>query len=142
MLGRKHVAVKHQPVLINFWPIILFANDRDALDIGSERFWRVAQVEAGRSALDAPVNLVDVTQEQKRARAQVAKTRCDLLCCAGVLRFQGQDDLSLVRRTRRTRYPFREDVVFNGEVLVARVNLREIGNGVDRLKTETEAANR
>jgi hypothetical protein len=37
LLGRKHVAVEHQPVLIDFRPIIL-ADHRDALDVGAECF--------------------------------------------------------------------------------------------------------
>lgn len=36
----------------------------------------------------------------------------------------------------------RRGFVGNGEVLIARVNLRKIGDGVDRLKAKAEAANR
>ncbi|MNP00431.1 hypothetical protein D3C76_922210 [compost metagenome] len=62
--GRKHVTVEHQPVLIDFGAIILAADHRDALNIGPERLGAVAQVEPGGAAFNAPVDFVDVTQEQ------------------------------------------------------------------------------
>jgi len=41
------------------------ADHRDAMDIGAERFGGVAQIEPGRATLDAPVDFVDVAQEQQ-----------------------------------------------------------------------------
>lgn len=142
LLGRKYVAVEHEPVLIDVGSIILVAYYRDALDIGSEYFGAVAQVEPGRAALDTPVDFVDVAQEQQRARAQVAEPGRDVLGCARVLWLQRQDDLRFLRRARRTRHALGKDVVLNGEVFIARVNLRKISDGVDRLETEAKATNR
>src|SRR5690606_26599608 len=82
---------------------------------------------------------VYVAQEQQRARPQVAKPRRDVRRRTRVFRFQGKDDLGLVSRACRTRQPLREDVVLDGEVLVARVNFRKIGDGVDGLEAEAEA---
>ena len=70
----------------------------------------------------------------------MAESSRDVLRCAHVLRLQGQNDLRLVSRARRTRHPFREDVVLDGEVLVAGVNLRKIGDGVDGLEAEAETS--
>ncbi|MOA33859.1 hypothetical protein D3C78_1551920 [compost metagenome] len=56
--------MEHQPVLIDFGAIILAADHRDALNIGPERLGAVAQVEPGGAAFNAPVDFVDVTQEQ------------------------------------------------------------------------------
>ncbi|MOA33858.1 hypothetical protein D3C78_1551910 [compost metagenome] len=72
----------------------------------------------------------------------MAKPFRDVLDCARVLGFQGQDDLRFVRLTCRAIRPFGEDVPLNGEVLIARVNLRKIGDGVNRLEAKAEAANR
>src|SRR5690606_35499298 len=50
--GRKHVTVEHQPVLIDLGLPTLLADHRDAMDIGPQRFWGVAQIEPGRATLD------------------------------------------------------------------------------------------
>ncbi|MNC71433.1 hypothetical protein D3C75_1223550 [compost metagenome] len=82
-----------------------------------------------------------MSQEKQRARPQVSEPSGDFLRCGRVLSFKGQDDLCFVRLTCRASRPFREYITSNGEVLIARMYLREIGNGVDRLETEAEAAN-
>src|SRR5690606_20720490 len=61
----KHVAAAYQPVLIDLGLPTLLADHRDALRVGPQRFGGVAQVEAGGAILDAPVDFVDVTQEQR-----------------------------------------------------------------------------
>ncbi|MPM98205.1 hypothetical protein SDC9_145389 [bioreactor metagenome] len=83
-----------------------------------------------------------MAQEQQRARAQVAEPCRNILRCARVLRLQGQDDLRLVCRARRTRQPLREDVVLDGEILLARVNLRKFGDCVDGFEAEAETTDR
>jgi hypothetical protein len=83
----------------------------DALHVGPEYFGSVSYVEAGRAALDALVDFVDVTQEQQRARAQAAEPCRDLLGRRRVLRFQGQDDLRLIWIALGAFQSLGEDVV-------------------------------
>lgn len=60
---------------------------------------------------------------------------------ADAFRFQRQDDLRFISRTHRPFQLLRKDIVLNGKVFVARVNLWEIGDCVDGLEPESEAAN-
>lgn len=48
-------------------------------------------------------------------------------------------DLVLASRIHGGKH---QEATLNGEILAARVNLWKIGNGVNRLEAETEAANR
>jgi hypothetical protein len=110
------------------------------VDVRSESFRGAPHVDAGGAALDAPVDLVDVSEEQQRAGTEVLEAVGDLLLRAAVARLEGQDDLGLACGAGRRRHHLRLDVVLDGEVLVARVNLGAVRERVDRLEADAEAA--
>src|SRR4051812_41493970 len=87
------------------------------------------------------MDFLKFSEKQERPGTKVGKRISDQPVQAPVILPQWEDELRRARFTRQRRRFHGEYVILDRKVLIPRVHLRLSGNGVNRLKADSEPAN-